>query len=469
MNDIRRVLLAISVFCLSFFVFAAYDPNGIPDSSEIRKSLRETWFTAPLDAVRQNESATFENSIGTVFQVRVEEIPEELAIIVAPETTVAIDIYKDGNKESRVENKEYLANSPGSWILFRSTENGKALRIRYYFSVNSDVFLEFSTNKKKTVVDFVICGMNAAKNVPVGMPFEKLYTTSFADIRKLTKKTLPWYLTDTEKGMYKGNLAMISGIKERLDRIEYAEDAGYDEHGEAITITSGEKRKLKDGEDKDKLQLSSAGFVKWIVDGELASISGGGSYLKPLCVNTTNHSMTSHIGVIESSYEIMFALDWTRNLATALLSIQRGVDYKYQDSGVDVDINPFSSSYNLKGEVSQIAYVKDCGYKMSMLKSLLYVLAVTESDNYYLAAIREIAPTYDDTMPEFGVFNNCAAIFPYFDDNGKFYCTVFFNGKEISLEDFIETYKDCFVNLTRLRSSDKFYYSQESGDLDDDK
>ena len=80
------------------------------------------------------------------------------------------------------------------------------------------------------------------------------------------------------------------------------------------------------------MQLSSAGFVKWIVDGELASLSGGGSYLKPLCVNTTNHASTSHIGVIESSYEIMFTLDWTRNLAAALLSIQRGVDYKYQDS-----------------------------------------------------------------------------------------------------------------------------------------
>ena len=53
--------------------------------------------------------------------------------------------------------------------------------------------------------------------------------------------------------------------------------------------------------------------------------------------------------------------------------------------------------------------------------------------------------------------NNCAVFFPYFDNNGKFGCFVFEQGKEISLEKFVKKYKDAYIHLERVKSLEAFF------------
>ena len=74
------------LFGLLFFLFfssvyAEYNRYGIPDSSEIRQSLEQTWFYAPLSNVRMNKAEIRTNRIGEKFQVRLEETEKDFAIL----------------------------------------------------------------------------------------------------------------------------------------------------------------------------------------------------------------------------------------------------------------------------------------------------------------------------------------------------------------------------------------------------
>ena len=459
MNKLKGLIVLL--LCICSFAWADYDPWGIPDSSEVRKALRERWFTAPLSTVRTYGSEIFQSKIGTNYQVRKEEQNGEIAIIVSPEQNVLIDVYTGNEKNTTVESSIYPETAPGSWILYRNLKNGKPKRIRYYFMSNSEIFVEFNAVGKKTNADFVMFDMYAAKGVPLGITFETLYSMSFADLRKLTKSSLPWYLASSQPGMYHSNLQMIAVIRENLDSIESVEDGAYNEKGESVYVLSNTKRELKEGENPNKLQLSSAGFLKWIVDGLVSANVGGYTYLKPLYKKTVSLPTAGHADVFSQEYNMTFTLDWTRNLAVSLLSIQRDVDYDYSNSGVDVAISPFNSGRLNNGEVTAnaVSYIKNSGYRIGVLKALLYVLAITESDHSYLVSVREAVASEknDDSYPEVGIFNNCAALFPYFSDDGRFHCAVFENGKEIALDKFIEKYEGSFVNLARLQSSDRFF------------
>ena len=460
-RDFFKIACAILLCFVCTAAFADYDPWGVPDSSEIRKSLRERWFTAPLSTVRTYAPEIYESKAGNSYQVRFEERGSEVLIIVSPAQDILIDMYNGSEKQDTVTGVSFPENSAGSWVLYRSAKNGKPIRIRYYFLATSDIFLEFNAVGKKTTADFVLFNMYAAKGVPLGVKFERLYLTSFPELRKLTKNSLPWYLAAAEPSMYHSNLQMISVIRENLERIESVADGAYDELGNPVGVISGEPRELLDGEDENKLQLSEAGFLKWIVDGVVAATAKGYTYMKPLYRPTVNLPNGGHSDVFSQEYNITFSLDWTRNLALALLSVQKDKNYEYENSGVDVAISPFNSG-RISGKdvpANAVGYVKNAGYRIDVLKALLYVLAVTESDRAYLAAVREpqVSEKNDSTYPEVGVFNDCAIFLPYFDRNGAFACAVFQDGKEISLDKFVEKYKGAFVNLVRLQSSDRFF------------
>ena len=80
--------MAKKFFSLSFFVFIAllpafalYNPQQIPDSSEIRSSLIDEWFKAPVNSVRANTTELHINDVGKVFQVRAEENGTDISAI----------------------------------------------------------------------------------------------------------------------------------------------------------------------------------------------------------------------------------------------------------------------------------------------------------------------------------------------------------------------------------------------------
>lgn len=456
MKFVRRAFVLIFSLVL-IPLFAQYNKFNIPDSSKIRAEIAESWFSADLGELREKRTELRTNSVGQNFQIRMEENDVYYFIIVAPETFLSVDFYTENGVTTNTVS-EYPADAAGAWVLKKDSRTGKPVESRFYFAADSDVYIQFSPSKdgKKSAADFLIDGCFAARGVPVGVAFDYFYAASFADVLELTKKSLPWKYADIHPEQYSANLKMISQIKKNLPRVKSEFDACYDENGNPIKISTGKARTVLDSDVAENIiTLSDAGFVKWIVDGLIQVQAGSSTYLKPLLRPTTSSNPVGYAGIKGEKENLSFTLDWTRNLAAARLSIQTRKNYLYEDSGVDVEIEPFSSELGANGINNVAGYIKNTGYEVKNLKPLLYVLATTEPTYFYLAAIRRrVAPA--NGKPEFYVFDKAAAIFPFFDKNKQFGCSIFEDGKEMTLAQFTKKYPDCYVNLVRILSSERF-------------
>lgn len=446
---LKKKFLFITLFVFSALnVFAATKAFDIPESAEIRKNLAETWFDASLTTVRFNQPQIFYNKIGEEFQVRLEETDTTFNIFVSPLRKIKVDYYSDTGFYTKEEDS-YPGDAPGSWVLVRNKKDGSPIRIRYYFLQDSDVFIQFSPTGKTSTCDLVIFGNYAVRGAPTGVGFKKFYDASFSEVQKITEKNVPWNYVSSESGFYHSVLQMAQVIREKLPEIQYKDDVMIDENGNFVSVSSG-KTILPEN---DKKTLSSAGFLKWIADGLVEPIAGGKLNRMPLLMQTVEYKETGHLGVLEQNYSLSFALDFVRNLSSAVLSVMTGNTYLYNQSGADVTVIPFSAVLTEKGIASNVTFIEDTGYNANVLKSLLYVLAATEPGNIFFGALRQTAYS----SPEVKVFNNCAAFMPFFETNGAFNCYVFMNGEELSLDDFIATYSDAYVYLTRVRSSEEFF------------
>ncbi len=451
----KKLLSLITVLCLSLPVFAAYNRLGIPDSAEIRERLEEAWFTAPLSEVRANKPEIRVNDNGEKFQIRLEESDTTFNIFVAPHAVIKVNVFSDTGMY--VEEQElYPGDAAGSWVLIRDKHTGKPLRIRYYFLKNSEVFIQFTPQGKIALADLVIFGNYAARGVPTGMPFEMFYSASFEDVMKITETKVPWNYVLADPQLYHSVKQMCAVIREKLPSISLVDDAMYDENRELVHISTGKKLEIDEKSDKSekKLLLSSAGFVKWIADGLVEPISGGILMREPLIKETVSVKDNGLQGILSQKYDLFFSLDWVRNLASAVVSVYSGKTYLFNQSGVDVTLNPFASSITEKGVANTVTFVENSGYTVAVLNSLLYVLAASEPGTLYFGAIRGTDRT---VTPEIMAFNECVAFFPYFQDDGGFACNVFMNGREMTLENFCYYYADDFVYLTRVKASERFF------------
>ena len=450
----KTIGLLCSAF-LIFSVFAEYNRLGVPDSAEIRSKVKENWFTAPLSTIRNNPPENRTNNNGEHFQIRLEENESTFNVFVAPFAEINVTVVSD--KGAHVEKQQiYPGDGMGSWLLVRDKKTEKPLRIRYYFLKNSDVYVQFTpgTNATKVALaDLVMFGNYAARGVPTGVPFDKFYTASLDDVMKITEDKLPWNYILADYEAYHDIKQMIAVIRENLSSIVNVNDAMYDESGKLVHITSGKPFKSSEIIEGKKM-LSSAGFVKWIADGIVTPVAGGMLRREPLLMQTVEVKDTGLQGVLSQKYALYFSLDWIRNLASAVISVYTGSTYLFNQSGVDVTFNPFASSITDRGVSNIVTFVENSGYSVPVLKSLLYVLASTAPETFYFGAIRGADRS---VSPEIMAFNDCAAFFPYFENDGGFACSVFINGREMTLDEFCMMYSEDFVYLTRVKATERFF------------
>lgn len=448
----KKIILGFITALLISPVFAAYNSWGIPDSSEIRGKLVETWFENTLENVRSNYQEIYINKAGEKFQVRLEESDKTFNIFVSPSAENNVKIISD--KEMKTEKTEvFPGDNAGSWVLIRDKKTGKPVRIRYYFAANSEVYVQFSPHNNTSFADLVIFDNYVAKGIPCGVPFSNFYKASFEEVLTITKKILPWNFVTTNKSDYHAVQQIGAVIAENLPSILYAHDAMYNDKNELVKVTNGKAFGASNVE-KDTLYLSSAGFMKWIADGLVEPIAGNQLKREPLLTETVQVKENGYQGVFSTKYNLFFGLNWIRNLSSAIISVYTGRNYQYAEAGIDVTINPFSGSISTEGIVNNISFVEDSGYTTSVIKSLMYLLAASDPETFYFGAIRGTDRT---VTPEIKAFNECVVFLPFFDSKGLFNCYVFMNGRKISLDDFCMLYKDDFVYLTKVRASEDFY------------
>lgn len=461
----KKFFVITLLFLVSFVCFAeGYYGRDIPDSSEIREKIIDKWFTQDLKILRFLDSEIYENSIGQKFQVRMEELDDSFAIVVAPSTLIEMDLVSETEIKSTVM-EIYPYDLPGSWILFRDKKTGNPISVRYYFHKNSEIYVEFDAeevpsmnasmkkkkNDEKIYGSFLIFGMYLAHSVPVGLTIDNLYSFSFTQMVEVTKTSLPWEYADVNTLLYDDSLQMIGCIREKLPGFVFEKDACYDGEMRPIKISTGELREEK--AEKGGVSLDSFGFVKWVVDGLVRPISGSNLELNPLKTPTVKLRTGSKADFFADKYNQYFALDWIRNIAAAYLSILSNNFYTYENSGCEVQIRPFASQFTKNGTKNIPVYIKDNGYSIESLKALFYIFAIQEPGRFYLAAMRET----DNSVPQNVFYARAAVLFPYFDANGDYNVSIFENGKEYTIDEFIEKNPGTFVNLVRMQSSQRFF------------
>ncbi|MBP5158538.1 MAG: hypothetical protein ILP18_11785 [Treponema sp.] len=472
----KRTILPFVAVLLACFaavpVFAGFSSYGIPDSSEIRSEIASSWFEAPIALVRSKAEELYDDGAGHSFQVRIEEEGAFYKIIIAPKSVINVDYIKGGERK-RVEASVYREGTAGTWILYREARSGKASKIRIHFNADPGVYLELRNGENKTFADMVLYDCYMVRSVPLGVRFKKLYSMSFDAIQALTKKSLPWSSLNVVPGQYHPVLQMAAVIRSCLPRMVYAFDAAYNEEGKLYSVQLNEPLDLSDeavrkdpsleqarqaANSGSGLVLSATGFLKWIADGIIEPSTGSFTKLGDMVAPTVNYSSLGKKGVISQTWNLSLTLDCCRNLAVEALnarSTKRSYRYKMggsDETGVDVTVEPFVSDIVDGGELRSVGYIQDTGYSITELKSLLYVLAVTECQYIYFGAIKSGSKAGGGDS----VFNNCAVFMPYFDDNGSFDCIVFEQGKEYVLDAFLDLHGDSFVHLERVKSTDYF-------------
>lgn len=451
-NMKKCFIFIVSLITASVMLFAETNSFGVCDSSDIRKTIRETWFEASLTTLRNNSTEIRYNKAGEEFQIRMEETEDHFYIFVSPHKEIDVDVYSDSGKYTKKQDV-YPGDTAGSWVLTRSKKDGSPIRIRYYFVANSEVYIQFSPYNRTSVCDLVIFGNYAVRNVPTGVPFERFYSASLSEVQRITKINVPWKYVTYNPEYYDSIHKMAFAIREKLPNIVYNRNAMVDEKNQIVDFVTGEKLEVMNIE-KEKLPLSSSGFLKWVADGLVEPIAGSKLKRYPLLAQTVDYKEIGYQGILSNNYSLSYSLDFARNLSSAVLSVNTGMVYKFNESGVDVKIEPFATGRKDDGTINNVTFIEDCGYNLSVLKSMLYVLASEEPGNFYFGAIRE---TDHSHSPEVKVFNQNVIFMPYFGPDGFFNCYVFMNGMELSLSDFEKHFKNDFVYLTRVRSNSVFY------------
>ncbi len=446
-HDLKRRLLILLFFTLCIYINAQ---NIYPESSSVRSMLVDSWFMQTTELLRDQSSEVLQNELGEYFLVRAEEKNEIMEIIVAPLVIETLDVQDISTLAEVAAQSPPPSNTSlaietwpkdglGSWILYRDVETGENVRVRYYFMNERDVYIEFFPGREKSYASLVIFGAVVAHNAPVPVSFEYFFTASYKDIKKLTQNVLPWEYVDVYENIYTDSMQMVRIIRQILPDAQRA------------------KMFISDTAQYD--------FLKWIVDGLVRPLTGGELYDEPLYTATVEPNFS--IPERQLTHE---SYDFIRNLAAAALSADTSLSYTFATTNADVKVEPFSLFLTESRELERVNFVLDVGYDVSLLESILYILTATEGDLFYLGAIRELEESRDaGKSSEQYYYNNAAAFFSWFDDKGKFNVSVFENGAEFTLNQFIERYPETYVYLVRVKSSVNFFPEQPEVDEDEMK
>ncbi len=443
MNSTRLFVfvMALSVFCFSRFsafgdeaVAAGPDPSNdspfraITEDLSLRGRIAAAWFISPIRELDRKKPEKHLLQDGRYVELRTERNGDERLILL-----------------TRGDGKTFNVGAQGSWIIHRAA-SGALLRARFYPRSDQHLFLQFRpAPDARTLMDLVLYGAYPLYGVRLNLAFDGLLTTSLSRLLKepALDSLAPYF--DIMPESYGDLRSLLDAIRGHLGGLRYADDGALNEEGQPVFIESGETR------DEESAGLNCSGFVKWLVDGLIRA--RGGSYLPISALKQASEPRgNSFSEAFEDSHDPYFGLDWTRNLAKAAYNALRGAD---ENADYNVKISPFAS-LRLSGGPAlarpYVGYLPDTGYETAGLKALLYTLAATEPGYFYLASLSRDRDSSPALLRHFHV----AALFPYFDADGRFLVACLESAAETSVDSFISRYPGHYVHLVRIPVEKRF-------------
>ncbi len=435
----------------------------IPDSARLRAhasgqqppGAANFRLTDGISTVSLYKDQEFTDSVtGQRFRVmtRVQRENNTLAVLVTPTR---------GGETAEIQR--------GTWVLYRNRENGQPETIRIYFSTDPELFINIRADNaspnSRSQIDMLVYGAYVRKDVPLGIAFLDLFNTPLSTIIARTRQQIPWSYFETEAIRYRDIQATAAVIRAALPTLVFYEDGAFDADGKPVLIETGERQTresflaaAKPDQDQEKIVggVNCSGFAKWVIDGILRPRVGSGSIIERLKGSTAAPD-THFTRNYREERDLFFGLDWTRNLAAAVVSMKARQTILPDNAGIDVTFTPFSLFTKNPRWASDAlgfsGYQRNVGYQAAFLKPLLYALAVTEPGNLYLAAVSS-----EGGDPNLRAFDHIAVFLPWFDGAGTFHADVFESAEETSLERFLTLHPGVFVHLVRVQVPEQGFF-----------
>ncbi len=427
------VLLLLARGYPAFTVDAGF-LRAFPESGEVRALVFDGWLAEELSRVLLLTPRTLTDRFGNSFTVRNEKSRDGafLRIIVSPD--------RPGPGSVR-----------GTWVLSRRLSDGMPASISVYPVDNPNIVVTLvpegtSPETGRSRLSLETWGRSVRSGVPVGVPLVKLYTMDVSSVVSMTRSTVPWSTLSPDPYRYVDSAAMVETIRSRMGSLVYLEDGAFDERGRPVYIRDGSPQREEDvlaaalGK-RDIAGISGgvncSGFAKWVIDGIIRPVTGSGIKIAAL-KGPTSFPDNRFTESYRESRDLSFALDWTRHLASAALSLASWNTVRPDTSGVDVTVEPFSGLHG---------HERNVGYRVADALPLLHWLALVEPGHLYLGAVsREVGE------PALRTYHHVAVFIPYFDAEGRFSCAVFENAEETSITAFTDANRDAWVHLVRVRA-----------------
>lgn len=430
---VRARIVSILLACMSALCLYAQSPRplggdlpleSIPESDDLRARWMADLIEAPRDRALAFRTRSEDTASG---RWRLETIrgPRAFYIAVVPDREV---LY-----------------GQGAWIIKRDLSTGRFVQAKVFLRNDPNTFLRLYPFEDRSKLDLVIYRGVVRHDIVLPVPFRKLLTSPLKDIVRWTRDSVDWDLLSPAPGLY-GNLRTLAqAVRSRLEGLRYSEDGALDETGRPVLIAGG----IPQGEPG----LNCSGFAKWVVDGMLKPVTGSWLSVEALKVRHEDIRGSSFTEPYERARDPFFGLDWAWNLgkavADALYPRRRNL---VTDN--DVRIPAFSlidrgGSEPANGSPSYEAYPADFeigGYRVDGLRPLLYILAIREPGNFYIASFNRRMGR-DVALRQY--FHE-ALLFPYFEADGEFKVAVFESAAETSLEAVLRRYPSEFAHLVRI-------------------
>lgn len=432
------LLLIVLVFFSAGLLFAespARVPAGFIETSVVREQLFDAWFATEPSRIIMLKPANITDRYGQEYKVSNLHVKNDKLFAVSVLATQAQGIQ-------------------GTWVLYRRFSDGLPQKIRIYPLDNPNIWVSLTpfSNRIETgrsKLDLMVYGAPAILGAPLGIPFLRLYTAPFSDLVSMTQSTAPWELVNPLYDAYADIESAVETIRNALNSLVYLEDGAFDHDGRAVYIIDGSLQDpadvilgLAEGQSLESVigGVNCSGFAKWVIDGIVRPVAGSSLFLEPL-KRSTDSPETHFTEPYRETRDVFFALDWTRQLASAVLSLSgRGTVFP-RESGADVTVEPFSE---------ESLYVPSVGYRAGIIKSLMYALACTEPGHMYLAAVSR-----ERGDPVLRQYHHVAVLLPYFTHEGQFTLALFESAVETSIEEFVSRNEDAYIHLVRVKVPEK--------------
>jgi hypothetical protein len=409
--------------------------HAIPDDANLRKTLSAKWFLSPKDGVLALPKEQFTLPSGEKIEVRTEKTADQFTVALAREASASFPGWIQG-----------------SFSYTRSLRDGSPGSVRFFLRSDPYTYIQFRPDPvfpERSLLDAVVYNAYLRRSLSVPLSLNDILTLPLRTALEAVGELFPAEYFEPRPENYGQMREFIRNVRKAIRGFNFHDDGAIDENGAYVYIETGAPQ------DDAAPGLNCSGFAKYLIDGILRPVKGERLKVEPLKaayidktpgVKERGSAMTRPF---EESRDPFFGLDWTRNLAAEVFSVQHPeVEGRLTD--FEVSTAPFTEIILRKKEGSSIwsypDHLSGAGFASEGIEPLLYTLAINEPGNMYLAAINtERAP-----KPRMREYFHIAALLPWFDAAGIFHVTVFESAEETQFSAFKNRYPGHLVNLVRI-------------------